>query len=127
MSESGAIVLGWLTKVVVSLSLLGLVTFDGIALVTANFSVADHANLVANVAADDYKLTHNAQMAFNAASEEALKNDEIVDDRTFVVRTDTGHVTLTLRKTAVTLWMKYIGPLKRFTKVSAEGEGRPPL
>jgi len=45
-SDRGDIVLGWLTKLVVTLSLLGVVGFDLISLASARFQGEDHAQSV---------------------------------------------------------------------------------
>lgn len=125
MRDSGSIVLGWLTKMVVTLAVLGVLAFDGIALVKANFSAADDAGTVASVAADTYKTTHDVQQAYNAAVLEAAKTNDTVDAKTFTVVQADGHVTLTVHKLATTLWMHRIGPLKKYLDVSATGEGSP--
>jgi hypothetical protein len=127
VTDSGSIVLGWLTKLVISLAIFGLLVFDGLALLTTTFTAADHANTAASEAAETYRSTHNVELAFEAADTEAAKNAETIDRASFVVHTDTGRVTLTLHKTAVTLWMHHIGPLKRFTRITGKGEGSPPL
>ncbi|MCU1588286.1 MAG: hypothetical protein JWN31_1779 [Frankiales bacterium] len=125
MKDSGSIVLGWLTKLVISLAVLGLIVFDGIALLTATLSAADHATNAAGVAADTYKASHNVQLAYNAAETEAAKNAETVETKSFRV-SDNGHVTLTIDKTATTLWMHRIGFLRKYTMVTGTGEGAPP-
>lgn len=119
--------LGWLTKVVISLAVLGLLAFDGLALVTARVSAADHAAYAASAAADEYRASKNLQAAYNAASAVAAKNAETIDAKTFLVLPADGRVTLTLRKTATTLWLHRVGPLKKLGEVSAVGEGSPPL
>ena len=124
--DSGSIVLGWLTKLAVTLALLGLLAFDGIALVTANFSVTDQANTVAGIAADTYKSTHDVQASYDAAVAEAAKNNETVEAKTFLVRPADGHITLTLHKQATTLWVHRVSFLKKYIDVSGTGEGSPP-
>lgn len=122
MSDAGFIVLGWLTKLTLSLALLGLLAFDGLALVTTKFAASDHANAAAYAAAETYADTKDVAKAQAAADVVALKNTETLDE--FVVM-ENGLVTVELRRAATTLWMHRIGPLKRFTVISASGEGRP--
>lgn len=117
--------LGWLTKLVLGLSLVGLVVFDVIALATTSVNAVDHANHDASVAADNYVTTKNAQLAYNAAEAEAIKNSETIDPKSFKVFPN-GHVTLTVHKTATTLWMHKVGFLKKYTKITGDGEGTPP-
>ncbi|MCW2542476.1 MAG: hypothetical protein JWM40_28 [Frankiales bacterium] len=123
-ADAGLIVLGWFTKLVLSLALLSLVLFDGIALLSASLNAADHANTAASGAADIYKTTNNIQTAFNAAEAEAAKNNETVDPKSFSVNS-AGHVTLTIHRTASTLWMGRISFLKKYTRVTGTGEGSP--
>jgi hypothetical protein len=124
VKDSGSIVLGWLTKLVLGLALLSLVLFDGIALLSASLNASDHANTAASSAADIFKSTQSVQTAYNAAAAEAAKNLETVDPKSFKVDS-AGHVTLTIHRTASTLWMGKVGFLKKYTKVSGEGEGSP--
>lgn len=124
-ADEGLIVLGWLTKLVLGLALLGLVVFDVIALATTSVNAADHANHDASLAADTYLATKNAQLAYNAAVAEAARNAETIDPKSFKVFPD-GHVTLTVQKTATTLWMHKVGFLKKYTKITGDGEGSPP-
>lgn len=123
-AEEGSIVLGWFTKLAIGLGLLGLLIFDGLALLTATVNAADHATHDASLAADNYKVTKNPQLAFNAAEAEAAASGESVDPKSFRV-TAAGHVTLTVHKTANTLWMHSIGFLKKYTEVTGTGEGSP--
>jgi hypothetical protein len=127
--DAGSIVMGWLTKVVVVLSLLGILAFDGIALVTARFSADDHAHMVARSAADTYRTTKSPRQACLTAQTEAAVNLETIDcedAEAFQVRDD-GRVKVTLHKTATTLWMHRIGFLKKHTHVTGTGTGLPSL
>jgi hypothetical protein len=126
MRDSGSIVIGWLTRLAATVAVFGLLAYDGIALATADFSASDHANAAASLAADTYKTTHDAQAAYNAAVASVAKDNETIEAKTFTVRPTDGHVTLTLHREAVTLWMHYIGPLKKYVAISSRGEGSPP-
>jgi hypothetical protein len=121
--DRGDVVLGWLTKLVVILGVLGLVAFDGISLAQARFQAADHATTAASAAADDFKTSHDLQKAYNAAYATVTGNDTI-ETKTFQVATD-GTVTLRLHHEATTLILKHIGPLKHWADAVETGEGRP--
>jgi hypothetical protein len=121
--DRGDVVLGWLTKLVVILGLLGLVAFDGISLAQARFQAADHATTAASAAADDYKSNHDLQKAYNAAYATVTGNDTI-ETKTFQVATD-GTVTLRLHHEATTLILNHISPLKHWADAVETGEGRP--
>jgi type II secretory pathway pseudopilin PulG len=121
--DRGDVVLGWLTKLVVILGLLGLVAFDGISLAQARFQAADHATTAASAAADDYKSNHDLQKAYNAALATVTGTDTI-ETKTFQVATD-GTVTLRLHHEATTLVLNHVGPLKHWADAVETGEGRP--
>lgn len=123
--DAGSIVLGWLTKLTVTLSLVGLVVFDGISLVSANFTAADRAGTAARAASEVCQSTKgNVQKAYDAAYAVALENGDVVDTAGFSCLTD-GTVSLTYRREAATLVMEKVGPLRRFTTVTASGTARP--
>ncbi|MCU1590827.1 MAG: hypothetical protein JWP11_2083 [Frankiales bacterium] len=121
--DRGDVVLGWLTKLVVVLGVLGLVAFDGISLAQARFEAADRATTAAAAAADDYKTSHDVQKAYNAAFATIGANDSI-ETKTFSVAQD-GTVTLRLHHVATTLVVGRIGPLKHFADAVETGMGRP--
>lgn len=123
-SDRGDIVLGWLTRLVVLLGLLGLLGFDGISLAQARFQAADRATTAAAAAADDYKVNHDLQKAYNAALATVGTGDTI-ETSTFAVTPD-GTVTLRLHHEATTLLVGRIGPLARYAQATAAGRGRPP-
>ncbi len=124
--DRGSVMLAWLTKIVLILGVLGMLAFDGISLVRTEFVVADHANTAAAAAADAYAQTHDVQKAYDAALALAIPQSETIDPKTFTVRPTDGHVLLTLRREAQTLWLYRIGPLKKYLIQSALGEGGPP-
>lgn len=123
--DTGSVVLGWLTKIVLLLGVLGMLAFDGISLVRNEFIVSDHANTAASAAADTYAHTHDVQQAYDAALALAITQSETIDPHSFTVRPTDGHVLLTLRREAQTLWLYRVGPLKKYLTQSALGEGGP--
>jgi Tfp pilus assembly protein PilV len=121
--DRGNIVLGWLSKLVVVLGLLGLVGFDGISLVQSRFQAADRATTAASAAADDYKSNHDLQKAYNAAFA-TVGGDDTIETKTFAVAAD-GTVTLRLHHEATTLLVRHIGPLKHWDNAVETGTGQP--
>ena len=117
--------LGWLTKLALLLAVLGLIAFDMIALATTGVTAADDATTDASLAADTYKATTNPQKAYDTAAIEALKHNETIDPNSFYVTPD-GHITLTVTRTATTLWMHRIGPLKKYTILTGTATASPP-
>jgi hypothetical protein len=121
--DRGDIVLGWLTKLIVVLGVLGVLAFDGISLAQARFQAADHATTAASAAADDYKTNHDVQKAYDAAYA-TLSGTDTIETKTFQVAAD-GTVTLRLHHEATTLLVQRIGALKHWTDAVETGEGRP--
>jgi hypothetical protein len=123
--DSGSIVLGWLTKLMVLLLLIGVVLFDFVSVGVARMSAADDANTAASAASDEWEHSHNVQLAYNAAVNALSNPAERILTRGFVVNPD-GSVQLLLRRDSTTLVAYRIGPLKKYTIVTAHGEAAPP-
>lgn len=122
--DAGEIVLGWLTKVTVVLATLGVLSYDGIALVTTHVSVDDHAQTIASKAADDVVSTRSIDVAYRSAATEAEASGDTLAPADFVVDPD-GTVHVTLEREATSVWMVHISPLKRFLTVRATRTGKP--
>lgn len=122
-SDSGSIVLGWLTRLVAVIGVLGLLAFDGVALVKTNFAAADHAGSAAVAGADMYRQTKDVQQAYDAAVQAA--SGDTIDPKAFTVDPTTGKVHLTVTEDAVTLWVHKIGPLKKYTVIHASSDATP--
>ena len=121
--DRGDIVLGWLTRLVVFLSALGLIGFDAIAVAQAKFQAADRATTAASAASTSWASSKNLQTAFNAAYATAQDGDTI-ETETFQVATD-GQVTLRLHHTATTLLLHRVGALRHFAEAVETGTARP--
>ena len=121
--DRGDIVLGWLTRLVVILGVLGLVGFDGLALAQARFQAADRATTAASAASSSWMATKNLQAAFNSAYATAQDGDTI-ETKTFRVTPD-GKVTLRLHHTATTLLLHRVGPLRHFAEAVQTGTAQP--
>jgi hypothetical protein len=121
--DSGSIVVGWLGKVALVLGLLGLLAYDGFAVVVANFNAADHAATAAHEAADSLSRTGNVQTAYDAAVAVVDGSDK-VEANTFSVD-DQGRVTVFVEREAKTLWLQRVGPLKKWTQARQSGTGAP--
>jgi hypothetical protein len=125
-SERGAIVLGWLSRIVVVLSLVAIAAFDTIAIASARFSITDDANAAAESANNAWSQSNgNVQFAYNAAAEYADAHGDMLTPKTFSI-TATGEVHLTLQSHATTLVVSHIGPLKKLAKTSAAGSAKSP-
>ena len=117
--DRGDVVLGWLTKLVVVLSAVGLVGFDAIAVVQGHIQAEDRAGTAARAAADSYQSSHNTQQAYDAAFATLVDGDTI-ETTTFAITSD-GTVSLRLHHHATTLLLHKISPLA--DKADAVGTG----
>ena len=120
--DRGDIVLGWLTKLVVIIGLLGLVGFDGVSLAQARFQAADRATTAADAAADSYATTKTLQTAFNAAYA-TTRDGDVIETKTFTVEPD-GTVRLRLHHTATTLLLHRVKALQHYADAVGSGTAR---
>lgn len=124
MRDTGSIVVGWLGKLVVALGLVGVLIFDGFAVVVANFNAADHATLAAREAADTLARNRSDIQAAYDSAVKAVDSKDVVETETFSVD-DQGAVHLYVKREAKTLWMHRIGPLKKYTQARQSATGKP--
>ena len=122
--DRGSVVIGWLVRLVAALVLFSVCAFDAISVAVAHVSGTDDANGAAFAAADTWRDTHNIDQAVEAARA-AAGNNETVLTKGFTIDPD-GTVHLVMEKTATTLVMYRIGPLKKYTLVTLQGESGPP-
>lgn len=124
MDDRGDIVLGWLTKLVATLSVLGVVGFDLVSLGAARLRSEDHAQAAVRAAGIAYRSTPDLQAAYDAALAEVTPDGDTIDAPTFSVGPD-GRVTLTLLSTASTMLVDRIGPLRDWAEVSTTVSAAP--
>jgi hypothetical protein len=123
--DGGSIVLGWLTKLMVVMLLVGVVLFDFVAVGVSRMSAADDANTAAQAASQEWAHSHNVQLAYNAAVQAIANPSERVLTRGFSMSPD-GSAHLLLRRETTTLVAFRIGALKKYTTVTAHGEASAP-
>jgi hypothetical protein len=124
--DRGDIVLGWLTKLMVTLSVLGLVGFDLIALGVNRVQAEDRAATAARAAASSPDAAKDVQQAYDAAVA-SLAEDESehrVDPESFHVAED-GSVTVTVERTTTTLLVERVGPLRDWATATGTATARP--
>ena len=123
LGDRGDIVLGWLTKVVVTLGVLGVIGFDAMSLVSTRFQAEDHGQLAARTASATYQSSKSLQAAYEAAVAEVAEYGDVVDPASFAVAPDTT-ITLTLRRTARTMLVERIAPLRDWALIETTVSGR---
>lgn len=124
--DAGSIVIGWLTKLVAVLAIIGVMAFDALSIGAAHVSATDDADSAASAAQTAWAAKHDVQTAYNAAAASLTNPSEQVLTRGFAVDPD-GTVHLLLRRTvSTTLVLRHLGPLKKYTVFTVVGEATPP-
>jgi hypothetical protein len=118
------VVVGWLTKLTVTLAVLGVLIFDASALLVGRVQVADNADGAAQAAADSWRNQHSYQAAVLAAQSSA-GSDEVVP-RSLVISAD-GATTLAVHRDLTTLVLRHVPHLQKYASVTETGTARPPL
>ena len=124
MGDRGDIVLGWLTKLVGTLAVLGVLGFDLISLGAARYQAEDHAQAAVRAASERFDTAKDLQAAYDAAVAEVARHGDTIDPQTFTVAPD-GAVTLTLRRTAPTMVVEKIGPARAWAEIDTTVTARP--
>lgn len=107
-----------------TLAVVGLFAFDGIALVAARFTAADQAQTAAVAAADSWAQTKDVQKAYNAAVTATASSGDLIETKSFTVATD-GTVSLTLHREATTLLLHHVSALRHWADATQTAKGRP--
>jgi hypothetical protein len=100
-SDAGSIVFGWLGRLTLTLTLLGLLCFEVLSIVVTHVSVEDVGQTAGDRALTEFANTGNANTAFLAADQYAASQGAQLVKKTFTVSNDA--VSFDLRKTAPTL------------------------
>ncbi len=113
--DRGDIVLGWLTRLTVTLAVLGLIAFDAISLGVGRMQAEDRAITAARAAVTAYGESKDVQRAYDAAV--ATLDDPVADsiDPTRFTVTSDGAVTLTVEHVAQTMLVEKVGPIRHWT------------
>lgn len=126
--DSGGIVLGWLTKLVVVMALVGVLLFDGLSITTSRLSIEDQGFLAAREASSEWQRSGDVQLAYDAAVTAAIEANALneVPPAAFAAAPD-GTVDLDIRREAATLVVHRIGWIDDWalvtTHVAAKGMG----
>jgi hypothetical protein len=123
--DRGSIVIGWLTKLAVVLSLVGIALFDAVAVGVNHVSASDDANSAAEAAGASWRASHDIQAAYAAAVQSVTSDSERVLAHGFAIDPD-GTVHLLLRRETHTLVLHHVGPLKKYEFVVTAGTANPP-
>jgi hypothetical protein len=120
-ADQGGIVLGWLLRVTGVLLVLGVLAFDVFSLAYTNVTTVDDAGIVASTGA---QVLLEQPRAYDAAKEESIDQaaelgvrmrakDWWVDEE--------GEVHVTVSRTATSLALQHVPPLRKYLTVRAVG------
>ena len=117
--------LGWLTRIVVIISIAGLGLFDAISIGSTAMTVADQGSYAALQASEAWQTNKDVQTVYNAAVAAAAEENpaNVIATKDFKVDED-GTVHLTVSRTATTLILYRIGPIQDWAHVERQAQGR---
>jgi hypothetical protein len=123
--DRGDIVVGWLTRVVVVISLVGVAAFDAISIGVSRLSVEDTAVQAAREASSELQRTHDILAAHATASGVATKANPLneVPPERFEVLVD-GSVRLVVTREATTFVVHHIGWIATWAHVQGRATGQ---
>jgi hypothetical protein len=116
-AERGSIVLGWLTRLTLMLTFLGLIAFEVLSIVVTRVQIQDDGFTIGQAAISSYQQHGNPALALAAAQEAADEASATVKPKTFVVHPD-GSVSFELMKTARTLLLYRVDHLAGYAEVT---------
>lgn len=125
--DRGDIVLGWLTRLTVTLAVLGVIGFDLLSIGVGRLQVQDRAANAAAAARSAWQDSRNVQLAYTAALASLAADgasQDVIDPAQFSVTPD-GTVTLTVTHQATTLLAGRIGPARRWTVATSTATASP--
>lgn len=124
--ERGSIIVGWLAKVAIALTLVGIVGFDVVSVGVAKVSASDTATNAAREGVEAFTSSKgDINRAYAAALAYAEQQGGTIDPKEFLVERD-GTIRVTVRKTATTLLLFRTGATKKWTDVKGEGAAKAP-
>ncbi len=123
--DDGGVVIGWLTRVVITFAVIGVLLFDAISVGTTSTSVADQGSTAAQEASTTWNTSHDIQKAYDAAVASAIAADPLneVTTKGFSVDPD-GTVHLVIWRTAPTLVISKWSRTAGWARVHSKAEAR---
>lgn len=123
--ERGDIVLGWLTRLALSLTVLGVVGFDALSISSTRFSLDEHGASAAREAASTWGQTNDVQRAYDAAVATASDQnpDNRLDPKKFRIDPD-GTVHLNIERVAKTVAAHRLDATADWAEIDRDASGR---
>ena len=108
-TDGGSIVIGWLTRIVVVMAIVGLIAFDAMAIAQGHVSASDEADEVAQDAHNTWTDTHDVDKAYATANGEVKAKGDRIPKGGFTIEPKTGYVTVQVQHSVDTLLAKHFG------------------
>lgn len=121
--DRGDIVVGWLTKLVVAIALIGVCAFEVVSIAVTKVSTKDDATTAAFEASQNWFDNRDVQQAYDTAEAYAQEHGGSIDPEKFSIADD-GRVTLTIRKEATSLVLSRIGSAEKWLVVEESGDAK---
>jgi hypothetical protein len=128
-SDDGSIVVGWLTKIAITLAVVGLALYDSISIGSTMMSLSDDGSYAARAASETWQQPapgqkHDLQAAYESAVEAAQEENplDVIDPKSFRVDPD-GTVHLVISREATTLIIQHFGFSKKWADISRAAQG----
>lgn len=115
--SSGDIVINWLVKVSLAIIVVFLIGFEVVGVVVARGTAQDTAKEAAQEAGFRFRDTKNFRLSEDEAR--AYVEREGAEFISLAVNEQANTSTVSVRKTATTLFIQNIGPLKKYTLAEA--------
>ena len=116
-SDRGDIVIGWLTKILVVLTIFGVCAFEAVSIGLAHVRTQDPAGEAARVGSQQYQRTKNVDRAYLAAVAVAADKSGTIAPEEFFVEND-GTVEVTVRREASSILLYRFGMTRDWLDVA---------
>lgn len=110
-----------ITRLVVILAVIGVLGYDGFAIMSNHVGTENNAQNAAYAASQEWHTTPNINLAYQAAEQSVAGTGDQVLQQNFTIDTD-GTVHLLVQHAAKTLVFGRIGPLKHLTVTTEHGD-----
>jgi hypothetical protein len=121
LSDERGIVLGWIIRIILGIALAGVLLYEGGAVVISSVNADNAARSAAQEAVATFAHSHNLDEAKKDAAKQAAAEGAVLVSFSADSKGVGGQsqATVTVRKTAKTLFIHKIGFLKRFSTTTA--------
>ena len=126
-SDTGAIVVGTLAKLMIFLALIGTAGYDSISLASTHITVQDDAQEAAQVGHDILVRHGTPQAAYAAVLAYCEQHQDTLVPDSFVIVKANHSVTLTLRREAHTIISSHLPRVKNYVVATASAVAKDPL